>query len=193
VKIALPLLSCAVLASAIGHADTETIKLTCDLDVTTRPPYGDSKQSHETAPVEILFDAVTGFKAISIHSVAIPVAVANKKGGAVTSFVDNSDENHWDISNRRDRSKVASEQSAAIDRNTGHITAYSITTVGDASQHVEARGTCGKVAARGRKFQAPAVIRSCHNPGELYSLAGALYGPCRTQAQLHSVGSFGSG
>jgi hypothetical protein len=151
VKFALPLLLCAVAASPMGHADTETIELTCDLDVTTRPSYGDTRQSHETAVVEMLFDAATGFKAISIHSVAIPVAVANKKGGAVTSFVDNSDENHWDISNRRDRSKVASDESAAIDRSTGLIMAYSITTVGDASQRVEARGTCVKVNNSGRK------------------------------------------
>jgi len=100
----------------------------------------------------MLFDAQTGFKAINIRSVAIPVAVANKKGGAVTSFADNSDENHWDISNRRDRSKVASDEAVAIDRNSGVITAYSIKTVGDASQHVEARGTCRKVDTSGRKF-----------------------------------------
>jgi hypothetical protein len=155
VKIALPWLLCAVLASPIGHADTEKIKLTCDLDVTIRPPYGGSKQSHETALVEMLFDRATGFKAISVHSVAIPVAVANKKGGAVTSFVDSSDENRWDISNRRDRSKVASDESVAIDRKTGYITAYSITTVGDASQHVEARGTCVKVDASKRKYAVP--------------------------------------
>jgi hypothetical protein len=98
--------------------------------------------------VEMLFDAATGFKAIRIYSAAIPVAVANKKGGAVTSFVDNSDENRWDISNRRDRSKVASDESASIDRNTGDITAQSITTVGDASQHVEARGTCSSYPQR---------------------------------------------
>ena len=151
-KIALPLLSCAVLASPVGHADTETIQLTCELDVTTQPPLGDSRRSHETVVVEMLFDARTGFKAISIRSVAIPVAVANKKGGAVTSFADNSDENHWDISNRRDRSKVASDESVAIDRNTGFITAHSIKTVGDASQHVEARGTCKRVDTGGRKF-----------------------------------------
>jgi len=151
VKIALPLLLCAVSASPMGHADTETIELTCDLDVTTQPSYGDARRSHETAVVEMLFDAATGFKAINIHSVAIPVAVANKKGGAVTSFVDNSDENHWDISNRRDRSKVASDESAAIDRSTGLIMAYSITTVGDASQRVAARGTCVKANNSGRK------------------------------------------
>jgi hypothetical protein len=144
VKIALPLLLCAALAAPIGHADTESVRLTCDLAVTTQPTNGDTRQSHETAVVEMLFDTATGFKAISIHSVAIPVAVANKKGGAVTSFVDNSDANHWDISNRRDRSKVVSDESAAIDRRTGRITAHSITTVGDASQHVEARGTCVK-------------------------------------------------
>jgi hypothetical protein len=102
----------------------------------------------------MLFDAATGFKAITIHSVAIPVAVANKKGGAVTAFVDNSDENRWDISNRRDRSKVASEESAVIDRNTGHITAHSVTTVGDASQHVEARGSCATMDTSKRRFQA---------------------------------------
>jgi hypothetical protein len=152
VKFALPLLLCAVVLSPAGYADTETIKLTCDLDVTTQPPYGDAKQSHETAVVEMLFDTATGFKAILIHSVAIPVAVANKKGGAVTSFVDNSDDNRWNISNRRDRSKVASDESAAIDRNTGHITAYSITTVGDASQHVEAQGSCAKIDTSKRKF-----------------------------------------
>jgi hypothetical protein len=150
-KITIPLLLCGVVASPVSYADTETIKLTCDLDVTTQPAYGDSKQSHETAVVEMLFDAVTGFKAILIHSVAIPVAVANKKGGAVTSFVDNSGENHWDISNRRDRSKVASDESVAIDRNNGHITAYSITTVCHASQRVEARGTCTKVDTSKRK------------------------------------------
>jgi hypothetical protein len=150
----LPLLLCAVVALPVSYADTEAIKLTCDLDVTTQPPDGEAKQSHETVVVVMLFDTATGFKAITIHSVAIPVAVANKKGGAVTSFVDHSDETHWDISNRRDRSKVASEESAAIDRNTGHITADSITTVGDASQHVKARGSCVTIDAGKRKFQA---------------------------------------
>jgi hypothetical protein len=108
----------------------------------------------------MLFDAATGFKAIAIHSVAIPVAVANKKGGAVTSFVDNSDGNRWDISNRRDRSKVTSEESATIDRNTGHITASSITTVGDASQHVKARGSCATIDSSKRKF--PAQVPLTH-------------------------------
>ena len=150
--VTLPLLLCAVVALPVSYADTETIKLTCDLDVTTQAPDGEVKQSHETAVVVMLFDAATGFKAITIHSVAIPVAVANKKGGAVTLFVDNSDENRWDISNRRDRSKVASEESAAIDRNTGHITAHSVTTVGDASQHVEARGSCATIDTSKRKF-----------------------------------------
>jgi hypothetical protein len=145
VKITIPLLVCAVVALPVSYADTEAIKLTCDLEVTTQPADGEVKRSHETAVVVMLFDAATGFKAITIHSVAIPVAVANKKGGAVTSFVDNSDEKRWDISNRRDRSKVASEESAAIDRNTGHITAHSITTVGDASQHVDAHGSCATI------------------------------------------------
>jgi hypothetical protein len=94
--------------------------------------------------VELLSDAATGFKAIAIHSVAIPVAVANKKGGAVTAFVDNSANKRWDIANRRDRSKVASDESAAIDLKSMRITAHSTTTVGDASQHVEARGSCVK-------------------------------------------------
>ena len=144
-KITIPLLLCGVVASPVSYADTETIKLTCALDVTTQPPHGDPKHSRETAVVEMLFDAAMGFRAIVIHSVAIPVAVANKKGGAVTSFADNSDGNHWDISNLRDRSKVVSDQSVAIDRNTGHITAHSVTTVGDASQRTEAQGTCVKV------------------------------------------------
>jgi len=152
--VTLPLLLCAVVAVPVSYADTEAIKLTCDLDVTTQSADGAVKQSHETAVVVMLFDAATGFRAITIHSVAIPVAVANKKGGAVTSFVDNSDESRWDISNRRDRSKVASEESATIDRSTGHFTAYSTTTVGDASQHVEARGSCATIDTGKRKFQA---------------------------------------
>ena len=147
----IPFLLCGVVASAVSYADTATIELTCDLEVTTESPHGDSKRSHETVAVEMLLDPVTRFKAIVIHSVAIPVAVANKKGGAVTAFVDNSDENHWDIANRRDRSKVASDQSAAIDRTTGHITARSVTTVGAASQQVEARGTCTKIDASKQK------------------------------------------
>jgi len=147
------LLLCGVVATPLSYADTEIIKLTCELDVTTQPPYGDPKESHETAVVEMLFDPATGFKAIAVHSIAIPIAVANKKGGAVTSFVDKSDENRWEISNRRDRSKVASDESAAIDRNTGYITAHSITTVGDASQHVAARGTCAKGDTSKRKIQ----------------------------------------
>jgi hypothetical protein len=151
VRITVPLLLWAVVASPLSYADTETIRLSCDLDVSTQPPYGSSRHSHETAAVVLLFDAASGFKAIRIYSVAIPVAVANKKGGAVTSFVDNSDANRWNISNRRDRSKVASDESAAIDRTTGHITAYSVTTVGDASQHVEARGTCVKVDGKKRQ------------------------------------------
>ena len=130
--------------SPVSYGDTEIVELTCDLDITTRPPSGDSKQSHETAAVKLLFDAATGFKAIAIHSVTIPVAVANKKGGAVTAYLDNSVSNRWDISNRRDRSKVASDESAAIDLNSMRITAYSITTVGDASQRIDARGTCVK-------------------------------------------------
>jgi hypothetical protein len=151
VKITIPLLACAVVASPLSHADTETIKLTCELVVTTRPPHEESKRSHEVAVVELLLDRATGFKAIRIHSVAIPVAVANKKGGAVTAFVDHSNENRWDISNRRDRSKVASEESATLDRNLGQLTADSTVTVGDASRHVEARGTCGKVDISKRK------------------------------------------
>ena len=130
----------------MSYADTTTVELTCDLDITTESPNGDSTRSHETVVVELLLDPVTGFKAIAIHSVAIPVAVANKKGGAVTAFVDKSNEDHWDISNRRDRSKVASVQAAAIDRTTGYITAHSATTVGEASQQVEARGRCAKSA-----------------------------------------------
>ena len=151
-KVTGPLLLCAVVASPAAYADTERIELTCDLDVTIQPPDGEPKKSHETAVVEMLHDAATGFKAIRIHSVAIPVAVANKKGGAVTSFVDNSDENRWDISNRRDRSKVASEESATIDRDIGYLTAHSITTVGDASQRVEARGICAQGETSKRKL-----------------------------------------
>jgi hypothetical protein len=150
VKLPVRLLCYGLLASPVTYAATEIVALTCDLDVTTQPPYGEARQSHETAAVELLFDAASGFKAITIHSAAIPVAVANKKGGAVTSFVDHSDSQRWEISNLRDRSKVTSDERVAIDRKTGQITAHSTTTVGDASQHVEAHGRCTKVDIRKR-------------------------------------------
>jgi hypothetical protein len=151
VSITRALLLCGVVASPVSYGDTETIRLICELEVTTQPSYGASRRSHETAVVDLLFDAATGFKAIRVYSAAIPVAVANKEGGAVTAFVDNSHENRWDISNRRDRTKVASDEAAAIDRDTGHITAHSTTTVGDASQRVAARGTCTPAATSKRK------------------------------------------
>ena len=144
-KITIPFLLCVVVASPLSYADTQTIELTCELDVTTQPADGRSRQSRETAAVELLLDAATGFKAIRVHSTAIPVAVANKQGGAVTSFVDHSNDKRWEISNRRDRSKVASEESATYELATGYLTASSIATVGDASQRVEARGSCAKV------------------------------------------------
>ena len=144
-RITIPFLLCAAMASPSSYADTQTIELICELDVTTQRPDGHSRQSHETAAVELLLDAATGFKAIRVHSVAIPVAVANKQGGAVTSFIDHSNEKRWDISNRRDRSKVASQESATYDLTTGYITAHSTAMVGDASQRVEARGICSRV------------------------------------------------
>ena len=143
-KITIPFLLCAVVASPLSYAGTQTIELICELDVTTQAADGHSRQSHETAAVELLLDAATGFKAIRVHSVAIPLAVANKQGGAVTSFVDHSNEKRWDISNRRDRSKVASEESATYELATGYLTASSIVVVGDAAQRVEARGSCAK-------------------------------------------------
>ena len=150
VRIRIPFLLCGVITSPLSYADTQTIELICELDVTTQRPDGHSRQSHETAAVELLLDAATGFKAIRVHSVAIPVAVANKQGGAVTSFVDHSNEKRWDISNRRDRSKVATEESATYELSSGYITAYSIAMVGDAAQRVEARGSCAKGNDKGR-------------------------------------------
>ena len=149
-KITIPFLLCGVAASRLSYADTQTIELTCELDVTTQSADGHSRQSHETAAVELLLDAATGFKAIRVHSVAIPVAVANKQGGAVTSFVDHSNEKRWDISNRRDRSKVASVESATYELATGYLTASSNAVVGDASQRVEARGNCAKGSSKSR-------------------------------------------
>jgi hypothetical protein len=121
--------------------------MTCELDVTTQPSHGEPRHSHERAEVELLFDALSGFKAVTIHSAAIPLAVANKKGGAVTSFRDNSSGERWEISNIRDRSKVASDERVVIDRKTGVISARSITTVGDASTRAEAHGRCAGAAA----------------------------------------------
>lgn len=149
-RITIPFLLCGAIASPLSYADTQTIELICELDVTTQSPDGHSRQSHETAVVELLLDAAKAFKAIRVHSVAIPVAVANKQGGAVTSFVDHSNEKRWDISNRRDRSKVTSEESATYELTTGYITAHSVAMVGDASQRVEAQGTCARGNGKAR-------------------------------------------
>lgn len=145
------LLLCAAAVSPLSHAATERTTLTCELDVTTQSSNGGPRHSHERAEVELLSDELSGFKAVTIHSAAIPVAVANKKGGAVTSFLDNSSGQRWEISNVRDRSKVASDERVVIDRKTGAISAWSITTVGDAATHVEAHGRCAGAASKPQK------------------------------------------
>lgn len=137
---------------SVARADVQTIKLTCELNVIVYHPYSKPSSSHETTDVEMQFDDTTGFKAISISSLTVPVNVANSKGGAITSYVDNSDANRWDISSDRERKGSSSQQSAAIDRNTGRLTAYVITTVGNVSERAEARGTCIKVDTTKRKF-----------------------------------------
>jgi hypothetical protein len=153
----------ALVASSIARADNappsattindvETIKLTCELDVIVYHPYGEPSKSHETEEVEMQFDVGSGFKAISVDSITVPVNVTNGKGGAITSYVDNSDANRWDISSDRQRAGSLSQQSAAIDRNTGRLTVYVITTVGNTSERAEARGTCVKVDTTTRKF-----------------------------------------
>ena len=81
-----------------------------------------------------------------------PVNVTNGKDGATTSYVVNSDADRWDISSDRQRAGSLSQQSAAIDRNTGRLTAYVITTVGNASERAEARGLCVEVDTTKRKF-----------------------------------------
>ena len=138
--------------SATSINDVQTIKLTCELDIIVHHPYGDSSKSHETVEVGMLFDNGTGFKAISVKSISVPVNVANSRVGGITSYVDNSDATRWDISSDRQDAASLSRQAAAIDRNTGRLTAYVITTVGNASERAEARGTCVKVDTTTRKF-----------------------------------------
>jgi hypothetical protein len=150
-RVPICLLLCAVAGSPLSHAATQRTTLTCELDITTQPAHGEARRSHERAEIELLFDEVSGFKAVTIHSAAVPVAVANKKGGAVTSFLDHSSGERWDISNVRDRTKVASDERVVIEPKTGVISAYSSTTVGDASERVEAHGHCATAASKPQK------------------------------------------
>jgi hypothetical protein len=134
------------------RGDTETVKLLCNLDVTVHHPYGEPDKSRETDSVEMQSDASTGFKAILIQSLTIGVSVANAKGGAVISYVENSNNNRWEISSDRKQGNILSQQMAAIDRNTGQLTAYEITTVNGVSERTEAIGTCNKIDTGQRKF-----------------------------------------
>ena len=137
---------------ATSIKDVQTIKLTCELDIIVHHPYGDPSKSHETVEVGMLFNDGTGFKALSVKSISVPVNVANSRVGGITSYVDNSDANRWDISSDRQEAASLSRQAAAIDRNTGRLTAYVITTVGNTSERAEARGTCVKADTTTRKF-----------------------------------------
>jgi len=138
--------------SATSINDVQSIKLTCELDIIVHHPSGDPSKRHETVEVGMLFDDGTGFKAISVKSISVPVNVANGRVGGITSYVDNSDANRWDISSDRQEAAGLSRQAAAIDRNTGRLTAYVITTVGNASERAEARGTCVEVDTTKRTF-----------------------------------------
>jgi|HubBroStandDraft_1064217.scaffolds.fasta_scaffold634223_1 hypothetical protein len=146
------LLAGYLLVPVVAHADYQVIKLTCELDVTVYPPFGAPTKSHETDDVEVDVGATTGFRAISITSNAIPINVTNGRGGAITAFVDNSDDNRWDISSDRQRAGSLTKESVAIDRNTGRLTAYSMLTVGDHTLREEASGICTKVDTTKRKF-----------------------------------------
>jgi hypothetical protein len=135
-----------------AQADVSSTKLTCELDVIVHHPYGEPSNSHETTGVELQIDESTGFRAVLVDSMTIPVSVANSKGGAITAFVDNSDDNRWDLSTDRKRAGSLLQQYVAIDRNTGRLNAFSISTVGNVSERTEARGVCSKVDTVKRKF-----------------------------------------
>jgi hypothetical protein len=148
----LALIGTLLIIPVMARAGVETVKLTCELQITTHHPYGDPTPSQETAGVEMQFDSTSGFKAIVINSLAIPVSVANSVGGSIASYKDLSDESRWEISNERMRDGIATSQWATIDRNTGLLSAYIRTTVSTDSELVEAHGACSKVDTSKRKF-----------------------------------------
>jgi hypothetical protein len=133
-------------------AGTQTVKLSCVLDVIVHHPFGAPDKSRETVTVEMLSDPDTRFRAILIDSLTIGVSVGNAKGDSVTSFKDNSTEDRWEIWNDRVQGGTKWEQMASIDRNTGQLIAREITTVGGVSEHTEASGTCNKLDGSKRKF-----------------------------------------
>jgi hypothetical protein len=142
----------ALVTVSSARAGTQTVKLSCVLDIIVHHPFGAPDKSRETVIVEMQSDLDTQFKAILINSLTIGVSVGNAKGGSVTSFKDNSTEDRWEIWNDRTQGGMQSEQMAAIDRNTGQLIAHETTTVGGASEHTEASGTCNKVDGSKRKF-----------------------------------------
>jgi hypothetical protein len=148
---ATPLIIGLVTASSVC-AGTQTVKLSCVLDIIVHHPFGEPDKSRETVTVEMQSDPGSNFRAILINSLTIAVSVGNAKGGSVTSYKDNSTEDRWEIWNDRTQGRTQSEQMAAIDRNTGQLTAYESTMVGSVSERTEASGTCNKLDISKRKF-----------------------------------------
>lgn len=151
-KISAVLFIVGLCSGSPAHADTETIKLLCELDVSTKLPFGEPTKSHETAGVEITYDLSTGFRSIVIDSLTIGVAVANSKGGAITSYTDSSDDGKWYISSDRKSDRRLSYQMVSIDRNTGRLMAYDISTIGGADMRTQATGICDKTDTSKRRF-----------------------------------------
>jgi hypothetical protein len=105
----------------VRSAAADTTRLTCDLEVNRSViPTGLKKTLKETAAVEI--KTIDSLTSITVDSASMSMAVANAKGAAVSSFVDNSNANKWDISNTRPLSKEGSDQQqVSIDRSTGKL------------------------------------------------------------------------
>jgi hypothetical protein len=102
----------ALITASSARAGTQTVKLSCVLDIIVHHPFGAPDKSRETVTVEMQSDPDTQFKAILIDSLTIDVSVGNAKGGSVTSFKDNSTENRWEIWNDRTQGGTQSEQMA---------------------------------------------------------------------------------
>jgi hypothetical protein len=144
VLVATGLLLVACVAQASG---TETTQMSCDLDVKTTNNAGLLKTGHETSVLEI--KELETSTSIRLNSATMPVLVTTARVGPVTVFVDNSNDNRWDISSVRKQGTLAADDERIIlDRNTGQLTASRSVTADSVTTSDRATGTCKQMGAK---------------------------------------------
>jgi len=134
-------LALAVVANASIGAAKDTTQMSCDLEIKTISNAGVSKAGRETSVLEIQeLDTSTS---IRLRSALMPLLVTTARVGAVTVFVDNSNDAKWDISSIRKRGALEPDDERIIlDRKTGEMNAYRSVTSNSLTTSDSATGSC---------------------------------------------------